>query len=51
VRGDFERFKASGATVIAEPYGSEDDPDQGLIATFADPDNNYFQLMSPMPAS
>ena len=48
VRGDFERFKAAGATVIREPYGMEDAPDQGLIATFADPDDNYFQLMSPM---
>ena len=25
---------------------SEEDP--GLIATLADPDDNYFQLMSPM---
>jgi predicted enzyme related to lactoylglutathione lyase len=24
--------------------------DEGFIATFADPDDNYFQLMSPMPA-
>ena len=50
VRGDFERFKAAGATVVREPYGMGDAPDdQGLIATFADPDDNYFQLMSPMP--
>jgi predicted enzyme related to lactoylglutathione lyase len=27
-----------------------DEGDEGLIATFADPDGNYFQLMSPMPA-
>jgi predicted enzyme related to lactoylglutathione lyase len=46
VRGDFERLKAAGATVIAEPYGFEGAVDQ--IATFADPDDNYFQLMSPM---
>ena len=50
VRGDFDRFKAAGATVIAEPYGMDDSPDDGAIATFADPDDNYFQLMSPMPA-
>ena len=25
VKGDFERFKAAGATVIAEPYGMEED--------------------------
>ena len=49
VAGDFERFKAAGATVIREPYGMEEGDDQGLIATFADPDDNYFQLMSPMP--
>jgi predicted enzyme related to lactoylglutathione lyase len=47
VRADFERFKAAGATVIREPYGFEGAPDS-LIATFADPDGNYFQLMSPM---
>ena len=46
VQGDFERFKASGATVVAEPYSFEDEP--GLIATFEDPDGNYFQLMTPM---
>jgi predicted enzyme related to lactoylglutathione lyase len=50
VKGDFERFKAAGATVVREPYGMDDDADDGLIATFADPDDNYFQLMSPMPA-
>jgi predicted enzyme related to lactoylglutathione lyase len=27
----------------------EDTTDSGFIATFADPDDNYFQLMSPMP--
>lgn len=51
VKSDFERFKAAGATVIAEPYGAgpEDaDGEGGWIATFADPDDNYFQLMSPM---
>ena len=47
VQGDFERFKAAGATVIRDPYGFEEAPGS-LIATFADPDDNYFQLMSPM---
>jgi predicted enzyme related to lactoylglutathione lyase len=46
VKSDFERFKAAGAAVIREPYGFEET--EGLIATFADPDDNYFQLMSPM---
>ena len=49
VRADFERFRAAGATVIREPYDPGDPGDPGsLIATFADPDDNYFQLVSPM---
>jgi len=47
VRGDFERFKAAGATVVREPYELGEETVQGTIATFADPDDNYFQLMSP----
>jgi predicted enzyme related to lactoylglutathione lyase len=47
VRGDFERFKAAGAIVIREPYDFEQAPDT-WIATFADPDGNYFQLTSPI---
>ena len=47
VKGDFERIKAAGGIVIAEPYGFEGD-ETGSIATFADPDDNYFQLQSPM---
>ncbi len=47
VRGDFESMKAAGATVVQEPYAPGEAPD-GLIATFSDPDDNYFQLVSPM---
>jgi predicted enzyme related to lactoylglutathione lyase len=47
VRGEFDRMKAAGAIVVREPYGFEDYPDS-LIATLADPDDNYFQLVSPM---
>jgi len=47
VKGDFERLKAAGATVIQEPY-QPGDVAGAWIATFADPDNNYFQLLSPM---
>ena len=50
VRDVFDRFVAAGAIVEREPYGMEEDPSGGLIATLADPDGNYFQLMSPMPA-
>lgn len=44
VQEEFERIKALGGTVIREPYKME----EGWIATLADPDGNYFQLMSPM---
>ena len=44
VKEEFERMKASGAVVIKEPYEMEG----GWIATLADPDGNYFQLLSPM---
>ncbi|TFG66701.1 MAG: hypothetical protein E4H24_07605 [Thermomicrobiales bacterium] len=47
VKADFDRLKAAGAIVIREPYEFEGAPGS-LISTFADPDGNYFQLMSPM---
>jgi len=52
VQGEFERMKAAGAIVVREPYGFDEIPEAtGMsIATLADPDDNYFQLMSPMPA-
>lgn len=50
VKGEFERLKAAGAIVIREPYSFEMAPD-AWIATLADPDDNYFQLMSPMDLS
>ena len=43
VESEYERIRDLGATVIKEPY----EMGGGLIATFADPDGNYFQLMSP----
>jgi predicted enzyme related to lactoylglutathione lyase len=47
VKAEFERMKRLGAKVIAEPYQMGED--QGhWIATLADPDGNYFQLVSPM---
>ncbi len=48
VAGEFERIAKLGATVISKPYSMSDDGNM-QIATFADPDGNYFQLMSPMP--
>lgn len=47
VKGDFSRLKAAGATVIREPY-APDTAGAFWIATFSDPDDNYFQLNSPM---
>jgi predicted enzyme related to lactoylglutathione lyase len=46
VKGEFAKLKAAGATVVREPY--QPGEGQGWIATLSDPDNNYFQLMSPM---
>ena len=46
VKGEFERVKAAGAQVVAEPY----EPGGGggmLLCTFADPDGNYFQFATP----
>jgi predicted enzyme related to lactoylglutathione lyase len=47
VKGEFARMTAAGAIVVAEPYSFEGYPDS-WIATLADPDDNYFQLMTPM---
>ena len=47
VPGEFARMKAAGAIVIREPYSFEGMPDS-WIATLADPDDNYFQLATPM---
>ncbi|MEK6751876.1 MAG: VOC family protein [Chloroflexota bacterium] len=44
VKEEFERIKALGGAVIKEPY----EMGGGFIATLADPDGNYFQLMNPM---
>ncbi len=46
VKGEFERVKALGAEVVAEPY----EPGGGegmMMCTFADPDGNYFQFSPP----
>jgi predicted enzyme related to lactoylglutathione lyase len=47
VKAEFERMTAAGAIVVTEPYSFEGYPDS-WIATLADPDDNYFQLMTPM---
>jgi predicted enzyme related to lactoylglutathione lyase len=44
VKEEFERIKSLGGAAVHEPY----EMGQGWIATLADPDGNYFQLMNPM---
>lgn len=45
VKEEFERIQAiDGVTVIAAPY----EMGGGWIATIADPEGNYFQLVTPM---
>src|SRR5262245_61922040 len=44
VQEEFARVTALGAVVIAAPYQMGG----GWIATLADPDGNYFQLVTPM---
>jgi predicted enzyme related to lactoylglutathione lyase len=46
VKKEFERIKGIGARVIKEPYTMEGF--EGFwISTLADPDGNYFQLVTP----
>jgi predicted enzyme related to lactoylglutathione lyase len=51
VKGDFDKLVEAGATVVREPYVPEGTPEdmEMSIATFSDPDGNYFQLMTAMP--
>jgi len=44
VKEEFDRIKGLGGTVVAAPY----EMGGGWIATLADPDGNYFQLVTPM---
>lgn len=48
VKADFDKITSVGAKVVAKPYqpNKSDSPDAWL-ATFADPDDNYFQLATP----
>lgn len=46
VKAEFDRIKALGAQVVAEPYEPAGAGGM-LLCTFSDPDGNYFQLASP----
>jgi predicted enzyme related to lactoylglutathione lyase len=50
VKAEFERIKGLGVTVQREPYQPGGGGGEMWLATFEDPDGNYFQLASPMPA-
>lgn len=45
VEAEFKRIKNLGAKTIKSPYVSEEDT-RLTIATFEDPDGNYFQIMT-----
>ncbi len=47
LQAEFDRLAAAGAIVVRSPY-QMGEGDGGWICTFADPDGNYFQLLSPM---
>ena len=46
VPGSFEKVKALGARVVAEPY-KPDPSDENWLATLKDPDGNFIQLSTP----
>ena len=46
---EFSRIKALGAPVRQEPYQPGDEAGDFWLATFEDPDGNFFQIASPMP--
>ena len=50
VKTEFERIKGLGVRVQQEPYQPGGGAPEMWVATFEDPDGNYFQLASPMPA-
>ena len=48
VKSEFDRLVEAGAVVIREPYDLGDAGNEAQVCTLADPDNNYFQLVTPM---
>lgn len=47
VKGEFDRIKAAGAEVVSEPTNPDSSNKDIWLACLADPDGNYFQLVSP----
>jgi predicted enzyme related to lactoylglutathione lyase len=50
VKADFEKIKAAGAKVVADPYLPDKSKADMWLATLADPDGNYLQLSPPWEA-
>ena len=50
VQGEFKRITGLGAKVVKEPYAMGEN-NEYWIATLADPDGNYFQLVTPWDLS
>jgi len=51
VKTEFNRYKAAGADIVAEPYQPDEKQPEVWLATVADPDNNYIQLATPWNSS
>jgi predicted enzyme related to lactoylglutathione lyase len=49
IEAEFKRIVALGAAVVQEPYSFDEEGMNLMFATLADPDGNYFQLMSVTP--
>lgn len=47
VQAEFDRLKDLGATIIKAPDSMGEGDEVAQIATLADPDGNFFQLMTP----
>jgi predicted enzyme related to lactoylglutathione lyase len=47
VEAEYKRMIEAGAKIVAAPYHPGEDKEM-LLATLSDPDNNYFQLATPM---
>ena len=48
VKSEFDRLVEAGAKVVREPYELGEGDQTATIATLSDPDENYFQLVTPM---
>ena len=49
-QNEFERIKGLGAKVEHEPYRPSEEAGDFWLATFEDPDGNFFQIASPAPS-